>query len=154
MTEMTNSKLEELSIVYWLKNLLASFPTITVVKGYPKTILNPPIISVDWNNLTGDFVELGNRQVLKERTWYFGIFALSEDQREDIGYFLFDNMEDPIKVYDYNQGLPPVVVPDINYLVPLRKTVTKIEIPDNISDTEEKQIFRSVVTLVTVNGKI
>src|SRR3972149_4824016 len=131
MTLMNEAKLEELSVIYWLKTLMSSFPFITVTKGYPKEILDNPVIAVDWNNLTGDYVELGNKKVLKERSWYFYIIALTEDQREDIGYHLFDNTEDAIQVYDYNQGFLPTVVPSINYLVPLRKNLRKIEIPQN-----------------------
>jgi hypothetical protein len=142
-------KKEELSLVYFLKGL---FPTIKVVDEFPDSILSLPTISVDWDDLTGYQIELGNRHLAQERTWYIDIFCETKEKRKDFAYKIFNELQEGVPVYDYDMGFPPGVSPtQLGSLVPLSLRIRKINpIPELIDEL----YWRATIILVATYDKL
>ncbi len=99
-------RLEDISVYEWLKNLFLDAPFVTIVDAFPATDLVIPTISVEWDEITGIPLELGNRTMLRERVFYFDIFAKNKSQRDEFAYRIFNELDNGIPVYDYNEGFP------------------------------------------------
>lgn len=95
---------QDLSIYYWLKNLLPTF--IAVEDGFPLTDLEPPTVSIESMDIKGIPFELGGREKDK-RFWQIDVFALNKAQRDDLAYEIYAELEGGIPVYDYDEGCPP-----------------------------------------------
>jgi hypothetical protein len=136
---------EDFSIYYWLNE---KFPdVVSIVKSFPTKLLSTPTISISWENIKGYPLEIGNREVLKERLWYFDVFASNETQRDDICYKLFNDLTNGIPVKDYNSGFPPLVVnqTQINTLVPVEREIRNLHEYIETVDEHETQYYRAVV---------
>ena len=110
----------DLSIYYFLRDLMPSF--VTVVDAFPdlQTMETPqlvlPTVSVDSLDITNVPFELGSLDHTR-RFWAVDVFAKTKSQRDDFTYTIFNELKDKnISVYDYEQGFPPTVVPQIGYL--------------------------------------
>jgi hypothetical protein len=131
---MTDFRLEDLSTVYWLKDLLSS-TFITVTDGYTASDLIVPSIAIEWDTVEKLEYELGNRKGLVEREYYIDIYAKNRSQRDEITYMILDALSNPIPVYDYNEGFPPYSPTQIGCLNHLRSTAKNI--PVNAKLVEE-----------------
>jgi hypothetical protein len=99
-------RLEDLSVVYWLKDKFSSSGFVTIVDAFPEDTLVLPTISVEWDTIEGYQWEIGNRKVMKERVWFVDIFAKNKSQRDEFAYKVFNDLDDGITVYNYNEGFP------------------------------------------------
>jgi hypothetical protein len=136
---------EDFSVYYWLNE---KFPeVVSIVKSFPTKLLSTPTISISWENIKGYPLEIGNREVLKERLWYFDVFASNETQRDDLCYKLFNDLTNGIPVLDYNLGFPPLVVnqTQINTLVPVEREIRNLHEYIETVDEHETQYYRAVV---------
>lgn len=118
---MITERAIDLSIFYFLRNLMPSF--VDVVDAFPESQtqespqLSLPTVSIDSLDMTNLPFELGSLDKTK-RFWAIDVFAKTKSQRDDFTYTIFQKLKDEnISVYDYGQGFPPVVVPQIGYLV-------------------------------------
>jgi len=130
---MNTERKKDISVFYWLKDL---FPTVTVVDEFPLQELELPTISVEWDEMSSDPFELGNRQGDYLRSWYFNIFAKTKSQRDDLSYALVEALENPIPVLDYDMGFPPEVTNQtkLGHLRPFSVRIKKIAIyPELVS---------------------
>lgn len=148
-------RLKDISVYYWLKNLLQQEigdVGLTIVDEFPETDLNIPTISVEWDEMTSEDYEMGNRQGDYVRSWYLNVFAKTGQQRDDLAYKLIEALEQPIPVYDYNQGFPPSVTPDkIGSLQPTRKRIRKIKV---MSELVEKLYYRAQILYIATYNKV
>jgi hypothetical protein len=145
MTVILPERNEDFSVYYWLQS---KFPDVVyIAKSFPTKLLTTPTISISWENIHGYPVELGNRKVLKERLWYFDVFASNDTQRDDLCYKLFNDLTNGIPVYDYSVGFPPLVVnqTQINTLVPVEREIRNLHEYIETVDENETQYYRAVV---------
>lgn len=102
---MRQARKEDLSVYYFLKDLLPS--QVNVVDAFPETLLTLPTVSIETKGLDPREFELGNNQRVRYRTWYIEIFGSNKTQRDDMTYQIVDALESCIPVYDYDLGFPP-----------------------------------------------
>lgn len=150
---MTIYRLEDLSMIYFVKGVFASFPMINIVTEFPKEVLTLPTISVVNGKLIEERFELGNRDSgVRTRRWFIDIFAKNTSQRDDFAYRLLDETDNGISVYDYNEGFPPSASPAVvNHL----STISKSHEPlDVIPTSNEKLYYRGQLILITQNDLV
>ncbi len=139
---MEVGRLQDLSMIYWLKDLVAS-TFIQVVDGFPSTKLIIPSISIEWNELDAIDYELGNREGLMEREYYIDVYAQSKSQRDELIYMIHSALKNPILIYDYNEGFPPSVTPSqIGCLLPIRRTARNIPV---LAELVPEMYYRATV---------
>ncbi len=133
---------EDLSLHYWLKNKFPSF--VTIVDGFPVASLVLPTIAVEWNQINGEELELGNRKTLKIRDWYIDIFAVNKSQRDEFAYQIYNDLDDGVDVYDYNEGFPEQggTPSRLGSLVPVRRVIKNIRVDPDLVD---ELYYRAVV---------
>lgn len=146
-------RLEDLSMLYFIKGIFSDASNlITVVDSFPEQILTVPTISVDAGRLDEYEFELGNRDLLRARTWYIDIFAKNKSQRDDFGYRILDQSKNGINVYDYNEGFPPLVTPSrIEHLRVVSKSYEPVPV---MLEENEGLYFRGQVILDTQNDTV
>lgn len=143
---MEQQRKEELSIYYHIKDTVPAH--ITVVDGYPEhTELVLPSVSVECDLYENLPIELGNREGLKQRTWYIDIFAESKQQRDDLGELVYDALLNNIEVYNFDLGDPPPYPPQIGVLRMKRRASDAIRV---FRDLVEKLYWRRRITLITI----
>lgn len=152
-TPMLIYRLEDLSMIYYTKDLFSGSGFITIVDEFPKQILQVPTISVVNGKLIEEQFELGNRDAgVRTRRWFIDIFAINKSQRDDFAYKLLDDCDKGITVFDYNEGFPPATSPTaINHLSVASKSYTPIDV---ILDVNEKLYYRGQIILITKNDKV
>jgi hypothetical protein len=136
---------EDLSVYYFLKD---KFPTIQIEDGYPNREITTPLISVEAGRIDLRQFEIGNRDSLRVRKWFIEIYANNKSQRDEFGYRLLEDIKDGITVYDYDQGFPPAVVPNIGHLQILSVSFTPIRI---VPELVEKMYYRATLSFVAQN---
>lgn len=142
---MEVGRLQDISINYWLQNVVAS-TFIQVVDGFPSTKLVIPSIAIEWDTLDAIDYELGNRDGLMEREYYIDVYAQSKSQRDELIYMIHSALKDPINVYDYNEGFPPSVTPSqIGCLLPIRRTASNIPI---LAELVPEMYYRATIHYV------
>lgn len=145
-------RLEDLSVIYHVKNVLSIYPSINVVDGYPFTDLKIPVVSVDEGRLMLEDYELGNSQGRRNRRWYIDVFAKTKSQRDEVGYELLNSFKRGITVYDYNTGFPPDYSPaSIEHLDVVARELIPIPIDPELVDT---LYYRSTVAIVARNDTV
>jgi len=112
---MTLMRLADLNLVYKVIEVMEANGFVNgkyqVIDGYPNEIdlaaMNVwPTLSVEINSLYGRDVELGSKQ------WpgcqvAIDVFAKTDSQRDDIGYLLWNTLnEGSYVLYDFNTGFP------------------------------------------------
>lgn len=102
---------KDLSVFYFMKDLFKATTYLNVVDGFPAEDLVIPTVSVDSNTIDTKPGELGNRRRILIRSWFIDVFAINKSQRDEIGYIILRALEEPIPVYDYDEGFPPDVTP-------------------------------------------
>lgn len=142
-------RLEDLSMIYFVKDNFATFPNITITDEFPKQILAVPTISVVNGKLIEEEFELGNSDTVRIRRWFIDIFAGNKSQRDDFAYRILNLSKQGINVYDYNEGFPPSVSPTkINHLDVISRSYEPIDI---LPDANEKLYYRGQLILITKN---
>jgi hypothetical protein len=153
MATMLIYRLEDLSVYHFIKDMfqdVASF--VRIEDSFPDKILSIPTISVDAGKLKEEPFELGNRDLIRIRTWYIDIFAKNKSQRDDFGYRLLDQSKNGITIYDYNEGFPPNVFPSrIGHMAVIAKSYEPVPV---MLDEVEQLYFRGQVIFVTQNDTV
>lgn len=121
---MSLERKQDLSIYYWLDDLFSPYDNVTVVDGYPVDGLVLPTVVAEDGVISTRPSELGNRSDLRERIWNIYVYAKNKTQRTDFSSFIHENLESGIIVYDYDQGFPPTVVPQIGVINPQGTLIT------------------------------
>lgn len=138
---------EDLSVYFWLKDKFQAYPIVTIVDAYPDAEnLTLPTISVEAEDVTSYELELGNRKEVKVRKYVFDIFALTKQQKDEFAYKIFNDLDDPIPVYDYDQGFPPNVSPTkLGSLIRRQRNIRYVRV---YSELVEKMLYRAIVILI------
>jgi hypothetical protein len=140
---MITERLEDLSVVYFVKDLFSAIPFVTVVDEFPSTNLVIPTVAVDTAPINIEPGELGNRHGIRFRFWNIDIFAINKSQRDDFAYKILYALEDGIPIYDYNLGFPPTVVPQLTCLIPEDLSTSIVKVYPELVD---KMYWRSTVS--------
>jgi hypothetical protein len=98
---------QDTSIYFWLKSLFTDAPFINIVDGFPDEELILPTIALEYDNISTNPFELGNKTNMRTRRWYIDIFAVNKSQRDEIGFRILNALESKIIINDYDQGIPP-----------------------------------------------
>ena len=141
---MELNRKQDLSIYYWLKEVLPTF--VTVVDGFPEDDLVLPTASVETLPIEGVPFELGGRD--KDiRFWRIDIFADNKSQRDDMAYVVYKELEDNISVYNYDEGFPPDISPSkIGCMKCYDRRVAPIKV---FEELVRKLYWRSAITFWT-----
>lgn len=106
---MEQSRKEQLSIYYWLRELFQ--PTfINVVDEFPSGDLTLPTIAIISEEETARPFQLGGSD-LDKRNWSVYVFAKNSGQRDDYLSLIKRSLENGLCVYNYDEGFPPDVSP-------------------------------------------
>ena len=136
-----------ISVLKFLKNLYADTAFINVVDGFPETEFSLPTIALEYDDITLEPSELGNRIHERVFYWFVDIFASNKAQRDEFGFKLIEALEtDKIPVYDFAEVVPPSSDPTIiNYL-----DIENIELhPVKVfPELTEKMYYRAYVKFV------
>lgn len=145
---MYQERKEDLSVFHWTKNLFSTTSYITVVDGFPETLLSVPTVAVDWESLDGRHFELGNKVRMGRRTFYIDVFAKNKTQRDEIAYKIFHELEESIPVYDYDESFT-VDVPPVTQLGCLTiSDEVRIDVIRIIPELVDKLYYRASVSFM------
>jgi len=136
---------QELSIYYWLEDIFSG-DGVSIVDAYYNGELQVPRIAIDPGNIESYTFELGGQEGY-DRIWYLRIFGNTKQQRDEMGYKIFNTLRNKrtISVYDYDEGFPPSVTPtEIGYLsIPQHQYR-----PENlVSELQEILFYRAAVAI-------
>lgn len=149
---MLQERKEDLSVIYFLKNLFSGTSTIEVVDGFPVQGLTIPSIAVESKRINTAKFELGDSNRVYLRTWYIDVFAQNKSQRDEIGYTILHALEDCIPIYDYDEGFPPTVTP--TRLGCLKTDDLRMDIIRVMPELVDKLYWRSTVSFTATKDKI
>jgi hypothetical protein len=143
---------QDLSIYYWLKDLMLPYPMIAVNDGYPATDLQLPSVTIETQDIKLLENELGNRHGLRERLWIIDVIGTSKAQRDEITSIVLNDIETGIPVYDYDMGFPPAVSPtQLGLLRPYDLDVRTVRI---FPELTEKMYWRNAIRFLTIYNAI
>lgn len=137
---------QDLSVYYFVKDLLEPYTYITVVDAYPEGEMSLPTVAVTPRDVETFQFQLGSKSRIRDRTWYIDVFALNTAQGRKIGYKLLKALEDDIPVLDYDEGLPPAVT-DQTQLGLLEVGTLRLDIIKVMPELVNKLYYRAVVYL-------
>jgi hypothetical protein len=143
----TFEKKQDLSVYYWLQSFLN--PMVKVVDAFPVENLVLPSVSIETDVINGFFLELGSGKQEQIRTWTVDVFALNKTQRDEIGYLIYNELDNKIPVYDYDEGFPPAVnsQTQLGILDMLEKKLKTIRVYPELVDT---LYYRCEITFSTL----
>lgn len=103
-----------MTLIYHLREVMENSgwgaSDYSVIDSYPTnldTITKFPSVTVQSNVGEGKPIEIGSQDALK-LSWFIDIFAKGDGQRDDITFFIWDDLQDnQIVLYDFNTGFPP-----------------------------------------------
>lgn len=98
---------QDLSLIFFLKDLFSDIDNLSIVDSFPENELTLPTISVETYKINTRMYELGNFERLQSTTWSIDIFALNKSQRDEMGYRILNSLYDKVSVYNYDEGFPP-----------------------------------------------
>lgn len=137
---------QDLSLIYWLKDLFSS-KGIEIVDGFPEEEFNIPCIAVEWDDIDTYQLELGSKHREWIRSWYLDIFAINKTQKDEIIFTLLDEIENEIDIYNYDEGFPPLVEPTkIGKLKVIALRTNNIQVFPELTN---KMYHRAVINVVT-----
>lgn len=140
-------RIQDLSIYYWLEELMQPYPTVNVNDGYPEGELQLPSVSIESQNIRPGKREMGSRISWRKRFWVIDVMAVNKAQRDELTSIIINDIEQGIPIYDYNEGFPPDVSPtQLGLLMPLDYEVTTIRI---FPELMEKMYWRNSVRFFT-----
>jgi hypothetical protein len=133
---LTLERKEDLSVYYFIKDkFITTMPFITVLDAFPTEKFTYPAIAVEWESASATAFELGSKVSQHYRQFIIDIFALTKTQRDEIGYLLYNYLDDTIPVNDYDEGFSPSVVPSvISGLDVTEKKLTAIRIYPELTE--------------------
>ena len=137
---------QDLSVYYFIKTLYNDAPFIKIVDDFPENLLTIPTIAVEADTIITMPYEMGNRDRMQLRTWYFDFFTENKAQRDEYGYRLLNALEQPIPVYDYDLGFPPAVVARLGAFNVDELQLSPIAV---IPSESEKLYYRAVLKYVS-----
>jgi hypothetical protein len=138
---------QDMSVITWLKTLFVAAPFVAIRDGFPEEELTLPTIAVETDTLELTPFELGDRNRLESRAWYVDIFAANKAQRDEFGYKIMHELENPIPVYDYDEGFPVGSNPtQIGTLLPQMIQMRIIKV---LPELTEALYYRSAVIFTT-----
>lgn len=144
---------QNLSLYYYVKEILSGYPTINVTDDYPNAELILPSVSVVDNDISSKPLELGNRHGIRNRLWDIEVYGANKNQRNEITYVLLENLEHNIPVYDYDYGFPPSGAPQIGVLS--IKSNTLVATPSRVfPDITERLYWRTSIKFITEYASI
>lgn len=145
---MERDRLEDYSVLYWLRSLFSAYPQVTIADGYPDADLVLPSIVVEADEIKELPFEQGTRELRTERIWMISVFASNKAQRDDFSSYIRRNLKSQgIPVYDYNNGFPPSSSPpQIDTLVASDIVSRPIRI---FPQLVEKLYWRNTITFLT-----
>jgi len=135
---------QDLSVYYFIENVLSSYPYITITDSFPSGELSLPTVAVTPKDIEAFQFQLGSKQRVKDRTWYVDVFANNTAQARKIGYKVLSALEDDVLVKDYDEGLPPDVT-NQTVLGLLEVENLRLEIIKVMPDLVDKLYYRAVV---------
>lgn len=135
---------QDLSIYYWLKDLMDTYPMITVNDGYPDEDLILPSVTIESQTIKLIDSELGSRTGRRERFWVVDILALNKAQRDEIASIIINDIETGIPVFDYDEGFESPT--QVGLLRPFDVGVTTIRIFPSLV---EKMYWRNTIRFYT-----
>lgn len=144
---MHQYRLEDLSLVYFLRDLFDPYPDVTIEDGFPEGELTLPTIAVEADPMDLRNFELGNRVKLPNRSWSIDVFGTNKAMRDEFSYFIADSMNNNVPVYDYNEGFPPPTPSQIGALEVGNITLQPVRIFPRI---QEKLYWRMSIRFTTV----
>lgn len=132
-----------MSVYYWLKN---NFSTIDIEDDFPDVLLTLPCIAVVPQVISIRPKQLGSREGNKVRLWDVEVFGNTKTQRDSMAYQILDYLENPILVYNYDEGF--VNPSQIGALLPIQDSITLT--PMRIfPDLTQKLYWRSSIKFLT-----
>lgn len=109
-------------------------------------------MSVDNADMEGYDFELGNKKKYAIRTWYIEIFAINKSQRDDLLYQIWQEIDNNIPVYDYDEGFPVIGTPtQLGSLTVESKRSEVIRVSPSLVDLLH---FRAVIEITAIYNKI
>jgi hypothetical protein len=137
---------QDLSVYFWLRNQFSASPFINIVDGFPEDDLVIPTIALDEDISSSRIFEMGDRNRIKTRYYYFEVFAANKTQRNEMGYTLLNALEEKIPVYDYDEGISFTTTPSqIGVLDPEEIVLKPIKV---IPELTENLYYRATVSFV------
>jgi hypothetical protein len=141
---------EDLSLYYFLKELFNDKPFITVLDAFPDSEFTFPSVSVEAVKATAVNFELGSKVKQHYRTYQIDIFALTKTQRDEIGYLIYNALDNIIPVYNYDEGFPPSVTPTlVSALDVTDKELGNIRINPELT---EQMYYRAVISIIATRN--
>lgn len=135
---------QDLSIVYFLKDLFSDVETISIVDAFPLENLTVPCISVETDTIDTAEYQLGDFDRLEFRVWFIDVFAKNKSQRDEFGYRILNELKPGIAVYNYDEGFPPDYEPTkIGKLIP---DIIKLKNIRVVPELVEKLYYRCTLT--------
>lgn len=113
---MTKARNADLSLVYHIREVMEDNGWLNgdyeVIDAYPDNldkITKFPVVSVQMNVGVSLPFQIGSTNALSI-TWLIDVFAKSDGQRDDITYFIWNDLQDgQIVLYNFNTGFPASV---------------------------------------------
>lgn len=143
---------EDLSVIYFIKDLFSGTSTINVVDGFPVEGLTIPCIAVEAKRIDTAKFELGDKKRVQIRAWYIDVFAQNKSQRDEIAYTILNALESCIPVYDYDEGFPPTVTP--TRLSCMNTEDLRLDIVRVMPQLVDKLYWRATVSFTAVENTI
>jgi|WetSurMetagenome_2_1015567.scaffolds.fasta_scaffold127137_2 hypothetical protein len=138
-------KKQDQSIYYWLKSIVSD--QVTVVDAFPTSDLRIPSVSIEAERIQAFQLELGTKKQEQIRTWIINIFGMNKAQRDDLGYLIFNALDEGIPVNNYDEGFPPSVTPSLMGRLELdTKDLVVIQV---FPELVEQLYYRSEITFTT-----
>ncbi len=149
---MYPERVEDLSFLYYIKNLFLDFPGVAIVNAFPKIDLTTPTISVVAKTIELFPGELGNAVRMAIRTWDVDVFAETITQRDEFAYRIINALQYSVPVLDFNMGFPPSVIPSQLYC--LTPQTIRMENIDLDAELVTKFYYRNWVNYIAYRDKL
>lgn len=135
---------QDLSLIYFLKDLFSDVEHISILDAFPLGELSIPCIAVETDTIDTSEYQLGDFDRLEFRVWFVDIFAVNKSQRDEMGYRILNELKPGISVYDYDEGFPPEYEPTrIGRLIPDIIRLKNIKV---VPEFVEKLYYRCTIT--------
>jgi len=137
---------EDLAIYYWLVDIFSSTPGINIVDGFPDDPLEPPTISVEWDDTEVVDFQLGDRSGKRLRTWFIDVFAKNKTTRDEFAYKIHNELRNGITVYDVVNGVP--TQDKIGHLDILQRRIKVVRVDPELVST---LYYRASISILAEN---
>ena len=148
---MNKYRLMDISFYYWLKDIVDRLNIVKLVEGFLDVDFESedlPIVAFDNEAIKLLPFELGSRKRRISRTYIVYVFAKTKKQRDDLLYEILNEIENPIAVYNYNEGFPPDPVSKVGYLVVDTAVSSAFSYKDRNDSSKYMYVGNVVITLL------